>query len=168
MKTGSGRLTHLCISNSIFIEGVEFRDDPRVNGLIQDPRYFPVVLFPGLDAVDVSEMKRPADRRLLIFVIDTKWSLAKGVLNRSPNLKKLPQIRFTPPKPSTMQYREQPRTECLSTIEAVHYILENLAPGRPEHANLIYAFDKMVRRQLDFESTPNHRHRFRRTHYRSS
>jgi DTW domain-containing protein YfiP len=162
MKTGTGRLTHICITNSIFLEGVEFRDDPRVNGLIRDPRYFPVVLYPGMNAVDVSAMAWPPDRRLLIFVIDTKWGHAKGVLNRSPNLKALPQIRFSPSKPSAMQFREQPRFECLSTIEAVHFLLEHLAPGRPEHANLIYAFDKMVRRQLDFESTPTRRHFYRR------
>ncbi|MBI3544895.1 MAG: DTW domain-containing protein [Deltaproteobacteria bacterium] len=158
MKTGTGRLAHLCISNSVLIEGAGFKDDPRVNALIEDPRYFPTVLYPGRASIEIQELAVPQDRRLLMFVVDTKWSLAKSVLNRSPNLKALPQIRFTPTRPSGFHIRRQPRANCLSTIEAIHFVLERLAPGTAEHSHLIEAFDKMVRRQMDFESKPTRRH----------
>lgn len=165
MKTGTGRLTHLCISNSVLIEGVAFENDPQVSALLADPRYFPVVLYPGRNSVDVRELAAvPAGRRLLIFVIDTKWSLAKSVLNRSPNLKALPQIRFAPTQPSFLhQVRRQPDPSCLSTLEAVHYLLETISPGRPEHVHLVSAFQKMVERQLSFSASPTRRHRLKPT-----
>lgn len=159
MKTGTGRMAHLCLSNSILIEGVGFGNDERVNALINDPKYFPVLLSPGKTAVDVHAFKPPVDRQLLIFAVDSKWSLVKSVLNRSPNLKGLPRICFTPERPSQIEIREQPDPACLSTIEAVHYVLEALSPGVPEHSFLISAFQKMVQRQLDFESRPTRRHR---------
>lgn len=162
MKTGTGRMAHLCLSNSILIEGVDFKDNEQVNALLNEPKYFPVLLSPGKEAMDLKSFEPPRERRLLIFVIDSKWSLVKTVLNRSPNLKALPQICFTPTKPSTIEIREQPNPVCLSTIEAVHFVLETFSPGAPEHSHLLYAFNKMVQRQLDFESTPNRRHRGRK------
>lgn len=155
-KTGTGRMTHLCLSNSIFIEGTGFAEHALVNELIADPRYYPVVLYPGASSLDLGELKTPESRRLLIFVVDSTWNLAKTMLKRSPNLRALPQIRFTPKKLSTYRIRRQPDPICLSTIEAVHHMLETLHPGRPEHANLLHAFDRMVERQIDFGRSRRH------------
>lgn len=153
MKTGTGRLAHLCLRDSVIFEGTGFADDKRVNSLIEDPRFFPVVLYPGKSSADLSELKRPQDRRLLIFVIDSTWNLAKTMLNRSPNLTALPQVRFTPKKLSNYRIRRQPKPICLSTIEAIHQMLECIEPGRPEYNHLIEAFDRMVERQLGFAKT---------------
>lgn len=156
MKTGTGRMAHLCLSNSLLFEGVGFRDDERVNALLRDPQYYPVLLYPGKTSVPVSELAPPSDRRLLVFVIDSTWNLAKTVLNRSPNLAALPQIFFVPDRPSNFKIRRQPHPNCLSTIEAIHYLLEKWSPGREEHGYLIHAFDKMVERQLSFPKSRRH------------
>jgi DTW domain-containing protein YfiP len=159
MKTGTGRMAHLCLSNSIYIEGAQFHENERINTLIQDPKYFPIVLYPGKAAVEIQQIAPTHDRRLLIFVIDGTWNLAKTMLNRSPNLAALPQIRFTPTKLSNFQIRKQPNPLCLSTIEAVHHLLETIEPGRQEHSYLLEAFDKMVQRQLEYSKQPSRRHR---------
>ncbi|HRK01168.1 MAG TPA: tRNA-uridine aminocarboxypropyltransferase [Oligoflexia bacterium] len=160
MKTGTGRLAHLCVSNSILIEGANFANHPRVSELISDPRYFPVLLHAGAEATSLQNLDLPKDRRLLIFIIDTKWSMVKTVLNQSPNLKALPKVCLVPSRPSGFHTRRQPKPNYLSSIEAIHHVVEQLSPGRPEHAVLLEVFDKMVERQLGFQSHPTHRHRF--------
>src|ERR1700692_1921492 len=75
-KAGTGRLTHLCLTNSELHMGIGFDDDPAVQSLINDPGNFPVLLYPGANArnlslggVAVSGPDGPdgiAERRLLI------------------------------------------------------------------------------------------------------
>ena len=45
-KTGTGRLAHLTLEDSEIIVGVDFTDNPRLNTLITDEKYFPVVMYP--------------------------------------------------------------------------------------------------------------------------
>ena len=39
-KTGTGRLAHLTLEDSEIIVGVDFTDNPRLNTLITDEKYF--------------------------------------------------------------------------------------------------------------------------------
>lgn len=59
-KAATGRLTHLCLSKSRIISGVGFDENEEVRELIEDPANFPVLLYPGREAVNLS---RPSDRR---------------------------------------------------------------------------------------------------------
>ena len=128
--TATARMTHLCIRNSSLVVGSSFERDPQVNAWLADPSRFCVILYPGRDSVDLSSQawSPSPGRRLTVFVLDGTWSTAKTLLARSPNLQALPQVRFTPVRQSEYGFRRQPRPECLSTIEAVHDLLEVLEP----------------------------------------
>src|SRR5258706_15996958 len=76
-RFGTGRMTHLCLNNSLLVEGVDFSRDERVGREIANPRSTPVLLFPRGDALNLSRMTplaramlTPPDRRLVVFVFD--------------------------------------------------------------------------------------------------
>jgi DTW domain-containing protein YfiP len=85
----------------------------------------------------------------VVFVIDGTWACAKTMVSRSRNLMSLPQICFTPARTSEYQFRRQPHALCLSTIEAVHQILEILEP-EVDPSPLIELFRNMVKKQVTY------------------
>jgi DTW domain-containing protein YfiP len=79
------------------------------------------------------------------------------MLRTSAVLSKLPKISFQVNKPSRFQFKKQPKDFCLSTVEAVHLLIENLQvrglctvnpPGA--QTRMLDAFDLLVRTQLKF------------------
>lgn len=154
----TGRMSHLCLSNSLFFEGTDFSRHPQVNSIIRDPQVYPVVLYPRHDAVNLTpmtlEQRRscfPFGKRRVVFVIDGTWAQAKRMMRLSTNLKALPTICFTVPQPSGFLVRQQPHPQCYATIEAIHHLIELLGPGDGErHHNLIEVFNIMVNQQLGY------------------
>ena len=57
-KAGTGRLTHLCLPNSEIHMGKSFEGDEDVRALIDDPRNYCVLLYPGKEALNLSEVGR--------------------------------------------------------------------------------------------------------------
>ena len=55
VKAATGRLTHLCLSDSAIHMGVGFDDHETVQALIRDPNNFPVLLYPTKGARDLSK-----------------------------------------------------------------------------------------------------------------
>ena len=162
---GTGRMTHLCLINSKLIEGIDFTEDERVNDLIDDKNNYPVVLYPGAKSVAIDKEPLefiPADKNLLLFVIDGTWSQAKKIMKMSRNLHKLPRISFTPAGISKYTIRVEPDEVCVSTIEAVHRVIDifdsrkrfKVSPKKA-HNNLLDVFSKMVSRQVDFAKDQN-------------
>jgi DTW domain-containing protein YfiP len=153
---GTARMAHLTIENSLLIPGTDFDDNEEVNRLIADPSNHCVVLYPGRRSLNISALAKeeiqtsfPKGKTLIVFVIDGTWACARTMVSRSPNLMKLPQISFTPSRASEYQFRRQPRAMCLSTIEAVHQILEILEP-EIDPSPLIELFRNMVKKQVEF------------------
>lgn len=153
----SGRMAHLSLRGSHLIMGQVYTHDVRVNSLLNDPSRHCVLLYPGRQSANLSNMPiearaelRPPGKRLTVFVVDGTWSTAKKTVNQSLNLHSLPRICFTPPGPSAFRVRKQPRAECYSTIEAIHHTIELLVSttGRP-HDALLYTFGQMVERQIE-------------------
>lgn len=163
-KVGTGRLTHLTLKNSEIIAGVDFSDNPRVIQLLSDQRYFPIVLYPGDSAVNISD--GPMDtstlgkRIPLLFVIDGTWPCAKKMMKLSRNINSLPRICFTPTVRSRFDVKFQPNEMCLSTIESIHFFLTEWermghASYEGEQEGLIHIFDKMVEFQKGCALNPD-------------
>lgn len=159
VKMGTGRMTHLHLTNSEIRTGTDFTEDTRVNALIEDPGYFPVILYPGENSVDISGddslFSGIKNRTLLVFVIDASWPLAKKILRESQNLQALPQIHFRPKEPSRYILKKQPHPYCLCTIESVSLLLEELESIGLEYTQgkrhvLRKALEKMCRHQTEF------------------
>ncbi len=137
-KAGTGRLTQLCLPNSELHMGLAFDDHEAVQSLLREPKNFPVLLYPGKHATNLSESSQlPAfnlqlhQRRLVVILLDATWSGARKMLKLTPSLQKIPRIMFTPSAPSRYVIKQQPQAGCLSTLEAVHELLLVL-----EHAGL--------------------------------
>ena len=163
-RLGTGRMAHLCLSNSALIEGVDFTSDQRVNREIDDPLNFPVLLFPSSDSIDLSKLNCrerralvPNRQRLIVFVLDGTWKSVRKMIGSSQNLRRLPAISFAPATPSAYRIRRQPRPQCYSTIEAIHQVIELFAPDGADHSaaarphdNLLAVFGALVDRQLAY------------------
>jgi DTW domain-containing protein len=172
-RIATGRMAFLSLENSELIMGQDYSQNLRVNEIINDPDFQSVVLYPGRNSLNLST-RPPAENSKIfreektpvVFVIDGTWNTARKTMFHSQNLNALPRICFTPPAPSRFRVRKQPTSECYSTIEAIHHTIELLG-GTPEraHDNLIFAFDKMVERQLAFAKDsygdPKRRRHFR-------
>lgn len=180
-KAGTGRLTHLCLPNSELHMGKGFDDHEAVQMLLRDPRYFPVLLYPGHEALNLSTVQKDdaplstftaqrAQRTLLVFLLDATWSGARKMLRLSPSLQRLPRLMFTPSAPSRYIIKQQPVEGCLSTLEAVHELLTVLARTGLDHyedpAQLLGLFQRMQDFQISCAADPN-RAGYRRQPYGS-
>ena len=169
-KAGTGRLTHLCLADSEIHMGIGFDAHPAVQALIADPRHFPVLLYPGETARNLSRgALQPADlgdRRLVVFLLDATWACARKMLRLSASLQRLPRIMFTPSSPSRYVIKQQPQAGCLSTLEATHELLVALERSGldryPLPEQLLGLFQRMQDFQIRCASDParsGYRHR---------
>ncbi len=133
VKNGTGHLTHLSLPNSELYVGVDFREDARINALIDDCENLCYVLYPDANSHNLNEQKiERAGRQVVIFIIDATWSTAQKLLKVSTNLQALPKLSFTHTKSSQFQIKQQPEDYCLSTIESTLTILELLNAHKME------------------------------------
>ena len=169
-KAATGRLTHLCLRNSAIHVGVEFDRHDEVQALISDPAHFPVLLYPGPGAHDLSRGELRPDlvgkRRLVVLLLDATWSLGRKMLRLSPSLQRLPRVMFTSASPSRYVIKQQPQVGCLSTLEATHETLLTLQRAgldRYEDPDqLLNLFQRMQDLQLSCAADPHrdgYRHR---------
>jgi DTW domain-containing protein YfiP len=161
-RLGTGRMAHLCLRNSVLLEGVDFSKNETVNRELQSPSAFSVLLYPSKNSLNLSRQTPaeraslvPADRKLVVFVLDGTWKTVRKMLRLSHNLASLPAICFEPPSPSTYRIRRQPNPHCYSTLEAIHHVLDLFSPSgneasrsRQPHENLLTVFNSVIDRQL--------------------
>jgi DTW domain-containing protein YfiP len=170
-RFATGRMSHFSLQNSELIRGQNYSDDSRVNLILKNPDYYPVVLYPGLQSLNLTHLDDeerkeifPKNKKPIIFVIDGTWNTAKKMVRLSENLCSLPRICFTPPGPSNFRIRKQPKIECYSTIEAIHQTIELVGEGvgfdvtSRAHDALLNVFDGVVEKQLKFVSKSRSRH----------
>jgi DTW domain-containing protein YfiP len=98
-------------------------------------------------------------RRLVIILIDATWRGARSIHRLSPSLQRLPRVKFTPTTPSRYVIKQQPRPDCLSTLEAVHelmLVLEQAGLDQyPQPEQLLDVFKRMQDFQLKCAADPN-------------
>jgi DTW domain-containing protein YfiP len=154
-KAGTGRLTHLCLTGSEIHMGIAFDHHEAVQTLLNDPQFFPVLLYPGEQAHNLSNggacLVDLRDRRLLVLLLDATWSGARKMLRLSPSLQRLPRIMFTSTEPSRYVIKQQPQGGCLSTLEATHEILVALERAGLDRYSLPNQLHGLFDRMQDFQ-----------------
>src|SRR3989339_636776 len=69
---GTGRMANLVLNNCQIIVGATFDNDPQVQKLIHAKEYFPMVLYPGENAINISRQSLAKDyfqnKKPLIFI----------------------------------------------------------------------------------------------------
>ena len=153
------RMAHRSLPNSELHVALKAQGDARLEAICAQGDV--AVLFPSEGATDVAQLTS-APKTLI--VVDGTWSNAKKVVEKCPLLSTLPRLSFQPERPGNYRIRKEPEAHCLSTIEAVTYVLEKLekAPGR--FVPMLNVFDAMVERQLEFiaSTEQSSRHKFSR------
>jgi DTW domain-containing protein YfiP len=159
-RVATGRMSHLLLQGSRLISGHDFSNHPEINQTLQNPSKNCFILWPGTSSLNLAD---PAHQNIfqtpkhpVVFVIDGTWATARKMLRLSQNLHPVPRISFPLTTPSNFRVRKQPKPHCLSTIEAIHQVLEfskapgGFSSGERNHDRLLSVFDKMVERQLAF------------------
>jgi DTW domain-containing protein YfiP len=161
-KAATGRLTHLCLPNSVIHMGTGFDRDEAVQAILHDPANFPVLLYPGPTARNLSTGALTAadlgGRQLVVLVLDATWSGARKMLKLSPTLQALPRVMFDATTRSRYVIKQQPQEGCLSTLEATHEVLLALArsglDAYPLPAQLPALFERMQNFQISCAADP--------------
>lgn len=161
-KAATGRLTHLCLADSEVHMALACDAHPAVQAILRDPASFPVLLYPGEGARNLSRGELAAadlgGRRLVVFVLDATWGRARKMLTLSPGLQRLPRVVFTASAPSRYVIKRQPQEGCLSTLEAVHETLLALERHGLDHYDrpdqLLQVFDRMQQFHIDCARDP--------------
>jgi DTW domain-containing protein YfiP len=161
-KAATGRLTHLCLTNSEIHMGIGFDENGAVQALIDDPGNFCFLLYPSPQARNLSTGNLRAgelgERRLVVFLIDATWGGARKILRHSPSLQRLPRLMFTPSARSRYVIKQQPHENCLSTLEATHELLAALEQAGldqyPLPEQLLGLFARMQAFQIQCAADP--------------
>jgi DTW domain-containing protein len=163
-RLGTGRLTRASLINSEIVVDIDFSQNKRVNQLIEDPNKNCFLLYPGNDASNISNNDIPQafqqPKSVVLFVVDATWPMAKKIMRLSRNLQYLPKVCFDLVYRSQFSIKHQPNAYCLSTIESVYYLLDNLDKKGVEqldgqHSNLLTLLDRMVKFQIECAENPN-------------
>jgi len=143
---GTAHMAHLSLKNSQLRVGVEFDQDPVVNAALADPSSPAHLLFPGEGARDVA--LDPPPLPITLVVVDGTWWQAQKVISQNPRLRALPRLSFVPSRPSEYRIRREPEAHCVSTIEALFYVLSALEGEGTDFSGLLSPFRSMVDAQL--------------------
>lgn len=130
-KMGTGKISNLSLLNSQIITGVDFSDDVLVNNILSDEFNYCSILYPGTNAINISsddvdpilELKK-IGKKHVVFLIDGTWPCAKKMMRLSKNLRTLPRLSFTATHTSIFEIKEQPADFCLSTLESIHFFIQ--------------------------------------------
>ena len=155
VKNNTGFLTHLSLSNSEVIMGIDFSGNSRINEIIATHDSY--ILFPSSNAVNLSDenpkIRSKSDKPLAIFLIDSTWSCTSKMFTISSNLNTLKHMSFTTDRISQYGIKEQPKEHFLSTIESTLVVLEELnkwkieSVSRDEFDGFLNPFFKMIEYQ---------------------
>lgn len=157
-RTGTGYLSHLCLKDSEVIVGLDFTKNARFQELMADPQYFPVLMYPGPDAITPGTIiqKMAPQKKLLLIILDATWFCAKKMIEHNLLLE-LPKLSFEGSYRSIFTFKREPSPECISTIECCYYIIKELQAADfvdktldPEP--LMNIFKAMIKLQLTAEN----------------
>ncbi|MDA3958661.1 MAG: DTW domain-containing protein [Oceanispirochaeta sp.] len=156
-RTGTGRLTSLSLTDSEIIIDKTFDQNRRFRELLDSQQYHPMVLYPGKDASTAGAYDFKASlqgKKLLVFLIDATWVMARKMMYRSPVLQNLPRLSFDQSYISRFHIKTQPAEYCLSTIESTYYLIKELQAcgiGFKDTSieGLMQVFDELNRFQME-------------------
>jgi len=159
-RTGTGRLASLSLKDSEIIVDRSFDDNIKTQDLINNPSFYPMLLYPGdssFSAEEINFEKVLKDRTLLIFLIDATWREARRMMFLSPSLQNLPRLSFRREYRSQFLIKTQPKNYYLSTIESSYYLVKELQEAgvcnsKLDVEGLMEVFKKMVDFQIECRS----------------
>jgi hypothetical protein len=151
-------MASLCLPAAELHVGVHWGEHAALGRALADPARPPVLLYPGPGAKDI--LREPPAGPVTLVVVDGTWSQAHGVVRDNPVLQGLPRYAFYAPEPSEYRIRKEPDLSCVSTIEALMYVLGALEGDGERFRAMLDPFRAMVDSQLAWQArTPRARWR---------
>lgn len=162
-KVGTGRFSHLILKNSQVFVDISFDQNAAFLKTMHDPDFETYLLYPGEQTIDLSSpdaTARLGTRKKQFIIIDGTWPCAKKMVKLSTCLHALPRVSFNTTKVSEFKIKHQPMPGCLSTVESIHQVLQDLnrlgiesTAGAEE--NLMEVFRETVKQQMDCAVDPD-------------
>ncbi len=127
--SNTGRLIADLIKETYVYQWSRTEPDSQMLDLLQDPSYFPVLVFPAETEEEHSRVLENASginqgqKPLLIFV-DGSWREAKRIIRRSEYLANLPLVSIEPETVSQYVMRKSDNDQHLATAEVASMVLE--------------------------------------------
>lgn len=159
-RTGTGQLAHISLKDSEIIQGLDFSQNERLQALLRDSKYFPMMMYPGKEAWNAKKegFKEAVGSRIpLIIILDATWFCAKKMIDHNPFLLDYPRLSFFGDYRSIFTFKHEPKPEYISTIESCYYMIKELqtcglanADVNPEP--LMDVFKEMIKFQLTAEN----------------
>ena len=106
----------------------------------------PLLVYPGSDAVGIDEIEQDRPRPLLF--IDASWRKSRRMFYDYPFLNKLEKISFEPSQTSRYRVRKPPRTDYLSTLESIVFVLSTLEGDVEKYLPLLNSMDHLIETQI--------------------
>lgn len=146
MAIGTARMANLCLPNSELLVGFNWEQSRSLARELAEPTRQAALLYPGPDAqtLDSAAFGRP----LTLVVVDGTWANTRKMVQQNPVLARLPRVTFQPDRPSEYRIRREPAAQCVSTIEALMYVLGTIEGDSKRFDGLLKPFRKMVDMQL--------------------
>lgn len=159
VKNNTGFFTHLTLKNSEVFIGIDFSEHKRINEIIDSHESF--ILYPSTDALNLSSTSpQKSSKDLAIFIIDSTWSCAKQIFEKSHNLKEIRHMSFNTTRESKYEIKVQPESNYLSTIESTQVVVELLDSWNIEDIeqknidNFLNPFLEMIKYQKKLIENP--------------
>lgn len=159
-RTGTGNLSHITLKDSEIIVGLDYANNQRLSQLLNDPQYFPVMMYPGEEAWTAKRegfKETVGNKKLLVLILDATWFCSKKMIEHNPFLLDLPRVSFYGDYRSIFTFKREPRPEYISTIECCYYLIKELQTVdmvnkelNPEP--LMNVFKQMIKLQLEKEN----------------
>ena len=116
------------------------------------------LLYPSPSARDLSQLPE-AERPTKLVVLDGTWHHARAMHRDIDALHGLPHFTLPAGLVSGFRIRKQPKSYCLSTLEAIQSALRCLEPGLPGLDDLLRPFEAMQSQHLASTSSATPRRR---------
>jgi DTW domain-containing protein YfiP len=143
---GTARIANLSLSNC---EIVVARGASRsLNHPVQTPPRTGV-LYPGAGSIPLERAPSSEFPEHLV-VLDGTWAHAHSLYRENAWLRALPHYELSPAEPSRYRLREEPKAECVSTIESIVCALGIIEPETEGLSNLLRVFDSMIDDQIRY------------------
>jgi DTW domain-containing protein YfiP len=156
---GTARMASLCLPDAELLVGVKWSGSPELTRALSDPARPAVLLYPGGNAIDISQ--HPPKSPVTLIVVDGTWWQAKKLVRENPEIARLPRYSFIPRAPSQYRIRKEPDEAYVSTIEALAHVLGVLEDDPARFQALLSPFRAMIDAQIDHQvrwanSRPRH------------
>lgn len=134
---GTARLARLGLGAAVHVLFSEHEDGSSPEVALPDGA---VLLYPSEDASPLS----PADPPDHLVVVDGTWAQAHQLHRDNPWIQALPHVALSPAAPSRYRIRREPRSDYVSTLEAIVECLTVIEPELDGLDALLGAFDSMI------------------------